>query len=108
MGILMGTTPDFIININTTDFVVSDVTKLELTIWHGLNTTYYHLPDVTVDAEANAFGIRFTEADTLALGASKSFRWQLRCMFADGTIVGTEASEPVSIKPLKSTEVMST
>lgn len=106
-GILMGTTPDFIINIKPEDFAVSDVTKLELTIWHGTSTTYYHLDDVTVDTEANAFGIRFTESDTLALGVSKSFRWQLRCMFADGTIVGTEASEPVSIKPLKSTEVMS-
>ena len=107
-GILMGTTPDFVINISTDDFDVADVTKLELTIWHGSNTTIYGLSDVTVDTEANAFAIRFTEADTLALGVSKSFRWQLRCMFADGTIVGTEASAPVDIKPLKSTEVMST
>lgn len=31
-GILMGTTPDFVINIKPEDFAVADATKLELTI----------------------------------------------------------------------------
>ena len=35
MSILRGTTPDFKIKVNTDDFVVSDVVKLEVTIWNG-------------------------------------------------------------------------
>ena len=106
-GILRGTTPDFVIKVNTDDFVVSDVTKLEVTIWNGTRQTIYVLSDVTVDATENAFGIHFTEADTLALDSSKSFKWQMRCMFEDGNIVGTRESAPVTIEPLKSKEVMS-
>ena len=105
-GILRGTTPDFVIKVNTEDFVVTDVVKLEVTIWNGGNQTIYGLEDVTVDTTENSFGIHFTEADTLALDSSKSFKWQMRCMFEDGNIVGTEQSAPVSVKPLKSEEVM--
>lgn len=105
-GILRGTTPDFVINISTDDFLVSDVTKLEITVWNGLNKSIYGLTDVTVDATDNSFKIHFSEADTLALDASKSFRWQMRCMFEDGNIVGTQESAPVSVMPLKSKEVM--
>ena len=105
-GILRGTTPDFVIKINTDDFVVTDVTKLEVTIWNGTRQTIYELSDVTVNTTENTFGIHFTEADTLALDSSKSFKWQMRCMFEDGNIVGTEQSAPVSVKPLKSEEVM--
>lgn len=105
--ILRGTTPDFVIKVNTEDFVVSDVTKLEVTIWNGQKQTIYGLSDVTVDATENTFGIHFTEADTLALDSSKSFKWQMRAMFEDGNIVGTRESAPVTIEPLKSKEVMS-
>lgn len=105
-GILRGTTPDFVIKVKREDFLVTDVTKLEVTIWNGGNQTIYGLSDVTVDAAENAFGIHFTESDTLALDSSKSFKWQMRCMFEDGNIVGTEQSAPISIKPLKSEEVM--
>lgn len=107
MSILRGTTPDFVINVSTDDFVVSDVVKLEVTIWNGQRQTIYGLTDVTVDSTENSFGIHFTEADTLALDSSKSFRWQMRCMFQDGNIVGTKESAPVQIEPLKSKEVMS-
>lgn len=105
-GILRGTTPDFVIKVNTDDFVVSDVTKLEVTIWNGTKQTIYGLSDVTVDTTENSFGIHFSEADTLALDSSKSFKWQMRCMFEDGNIVGTRESAPVQIEPLHSKEVM--
>ena len=107
MGILRGTTPDFVIKVKQEDFLVTDVTKLEVTIWNGTRQTIYGLSDVTVDATENVFGIHFTESDTLALDSSKSFRWQMRCMFEDGNIVGTRESAPVTIEPLKSKEVMS-
>ena len=106
-GILRGTTPDFVIKVNTDDFIVSDVTKLEVTIWNGQRQTIYGLTDVTVDTTENSFGIHFTEADTLAMDSSKTFKWQMRCMFQDGNIVGTRESAPVQIEPLKSKEVMS-
>lgn len=107
MSILRGTTPDFVIKVNTDDFLVSDVTKLEVTIWNGARQTIYGLADVTLDIAENSFGIHFTEADTLAMDSSKTFRWQMRCMFEDGNIVGTRESAPVTIEPLKSKEVMS-
>ena len=107
MSILRGTTPDFVIKVKTEDFLVTDVTKLEVTIWNGGRQTIYGLSDVTLDTTENAFGIHFSEADTLALDSSKTFRWQMRCMFEDGNIVGTRESAPVQIEPLKSKEVMS-
>lgn len=105
-GILRGTTPDFVIKVKQEDFLVTDVTKLEVTIWNGTWQTIYGLSDVTLDTTENAFGIHFSEADTLAMDSSKTFKWQMRCMFEDGNIVGTEESAPVSVRPLKSKEVM--
>ena len=105
-GILRGTTPDFVIKVKTEDFLVTDVTKLEVTIWNGGRQTIYGLSDVVLDTTENAFGIHFSEADTLALDSSKSFKWQMRCMFEDGNIVGTRESAPVQIEPLHSKEVM--
>ena len=105
-GILRGTTPDFVIKVKQEDFLVTDVTKLEVTIWNGTRQTIYGLSDVTLDTTENAFGIHFSEADTLALDSSKSFKWQMRCMFEDGNIVGTRESAPVQIEPLHSKEVM--
>ena len=105
--ILRGTTPDFVIKVKREDFLVARVVKLEVTIWNGNRQTIYGLSDVTLDTTENAFGIHFTEADTLALDSSKTFRWQMRCMFEDGNIVGTRESAPVTIEPLKSKEVMS-
>lgn len=105
-GILQGTTPDFTVYVKPEDFAVSDVTKLEIVIWSSNNRTTYGFDDVTVDTENNAFSIHFTEAFTLSLGVANSFRWQMRCMFADGNIVGTQQSAPIPVSPLKSKEVM--
>jgi len=107
-GILRGTTPDFVIKVKQEDFLVTDVTKLEVTIWNGYKQSIYGLEDVIVDAEQNSFEIHFTEEDTLGLNSSTTFRWQMRAMFADGNIVGTRQSAPISIEPLKSREVMTT
>ena len=106
-GILRGTTPDFVIKVKTEDFLITDVTKLEVTVWNGSKQTIYGLEDVTLDTVQNAFGIHFSEDDTLNLDSSKSFKWQMRAMFEDGNIVGTRESEPIEVDPLKSREVMS-
>ena len=107
MSILRGTTPDFVIKVKQEDFLVTDVTKLEVTVWSGQKQTIYGLADVTLDTTENSFGIHFTEADTLAMDSSKTFKWQMRCMFQDGNIVGTREGVPIQIEPLKSKEVMS-
>lgn len=106
MSILRGTTPDFVIKVKREDFLVTDVVKLELTVWNGSHQTIYGLSDVNVDTEHNSFGIHFSEAFTLSLDSSKTFNWQMRAKMPDGNIVGTEMSQPISIKPLKSKEVM--
>ena len=105
-GILRGTTPDFTIKIKPEDFTVGDVTKLEIVVWNSYKKHTYGLNDVTVDTEANSFGVHFSEAFTLSLDSSKAFQWQMRCMFSDGNIVGTPQSEPISVEPLKSRDVM--
>ena len=104
--ILRGTTPDFVIHIDPDDFAVTDVVKLEVTIWNGPLVTVYDLDSVTADSEENNFGIHFTEAQTLAFDAARPFRWQMRCMFADGNIAGTLQSPPIDVAPLKSEDVM--
>ena len=59
-GILRGTTPDLVIKVKQEDFLVTDVAKLEVTIWNGTRQIIYRLEDVIVDTEQNAFGIHFT------------------------------------------------
>lgn len=103
--ILQGTTPSLKIKINTDDFLVSDVIKLELTTWHKGEITIKGLSDVTVDTEENAFIYQFTEEETLALTPSSPLRYQLRFMFGDGSIVGT-SKMTLRVADLFSEEVM--
>lgn len=103
--ILQGTTPSLAIAIDTDDFLVSDVVKLEFTIKHNSTTTIHGLSDVTVDTDENTFTYTFTEEETLALTPGKPLRYQLRFMFNDGNIVGTTAMT-VQVTDLYSEEVM--
>ena len=104
--ILQGTTPSLEIKINTEDFSVGDVVKLELTMWNGDTSAKYGLNDVTVDEDANSIIYRFTEAETLALIPNRSLYYQARFLFADGTIVGTK-KEKIEVADLYSEDVMS-
>lgn len=103
--ILQGTTPGLKIKIKTTDFLMSDVTKLEFTIRHNGVKTIKDLNDVTVDTTENSFTYTFTEAETLALIPKKPLWYQCRFMFQDGSIVGT-AKMSVNVTDLISEEVM--
>ena len=104
--ILQGTTPSLKIKIALTDFHVEDVSKLELTIWNGVNQYIKGLTDVTVATADNSFTYDFTEAETLALNPNNPLGYQLRFMFSDGSIVGTEKAS-ISVADLQSKEVMS-
>lgn len=103
--ILQGTTPSLEIKINTEDFAVGDVIKLELTMLNGETTTTKSLSDMTVDTEANSFVYKFTEAETLALIPNRPLYYQIRFLFADGTIVGTKPMQ-IQVANLYSEDVM--
>lgn len=103
--ILQGTTPSLEIKISTSDFLVSDVTKLELKMANGEETETYSLSDVTVDTTENSFVYQFTEAETLALVPGRTLYYQLRFMFANGSIVGTKTMT-LKVADLMSEDVM--
>lgn len=88
--ILQGTTPSLEIQIAESDFSVSDVTKLELTIANGSSVAIHDLTEVAVDADENTITYTFTEEETLALKANDMLWYQLRFGFQDGSIVGTK------------------
>lgn len=104
-SILQGTTPSLKIKINTEDFLVGDVVKLEFNIFHNGRQSLHGLADVDVDSGENAFTYHFTEAETLAMNPNKAVGYQLRFMFADGSIVGTEKAV-LSVADMYSKEVM--
>lgn len=105
MNILQGTTPTLTITVDTDDFNVSDVTELELAIKNGSTLNLYGLSDVTLDSTENTIAYQFTEAETLALDPKNNLVYQLRFMFSDGSIVGTNALS-IRVSKLYSTAVM--
>lgn len=106
-GILQGTTPSLVINVNTDDIAVSDIAQLEIVVWDSSSFEQeYGLSDVTLDTTENTITIAFTETETLSMDASKGLRWQMRCKDANGQIYGTAKSVATSIYSLKSGEVM--
>ena len=104
--ILQGTTPSLEIIISKTDFLVSDITKLEFTIRHNGIVSIHDLSEVTLDAERNSVAYLFTEIETLAMNPKQPIEYQLRFMFADSHIVGTK-SRMIEIADLISKDVMS-
>lgn len=104
-SILQGTTPSLEITISTEDFAVTDVQKLELVLQNGSNILKKGLTDVTLDADANSFTYTFTESETLQLKPQHSLTYQLRFVFADGSIVGTQKAS-VRVEDLISEETL--
>lgn len=104
-SILQGTTPSLTIKISTDDFLVTDVTALELTFQNKGAAVTHDLSSVTIDAEENSFTYRFSETETLALSPTSSLYWQARFGFADGSIVGT-VKQAINVSDLISEAVM--
>ena len=105
-SILQGTTPSLEITISTEDFAGTDIVKLELVMKNGSTVITNGLEDVTVNAKANSITKTFTEAETLALNPQSSLVYQLRFVFADGSIVGTQKAS-IRVEDLISEEMMS-
>ena len=104
-SILQGTTPTLTISIDPTDFSVSNIVALEFTFKQKNNITVHTLQDVTVDTTANTVSYTFTQAETLAFIPDVLLSVQLRFMFADGSIVGTNRMN-FNINDLISSEVL--
>ena len=70
--IMQGTTPSVTITINPDDFLLSNVTKMELYVRNGSNLTTYTADDLDIDTDANTITKTFTEAETAALDPKKN------------------------------------
>lgn len=104
-SILQGTTPTLIITVDPDDLLLSNVVALELTFQQVGDPVYKHMPDVTIDTEANTISYHFTQAETLALIPTRLLNWQIRFALADGNVIGTTAAQ-ISVSDLISDEVM--
>ena len=104
-SILQGTTPSLAIKVSVDDFAVTDVVKLELVLQNGSTVWKKALGDVTVDTEENSFTYRFSESETLKLNPQHSLTYQLRFVFADGSIVGTRKAS-IRVSDLISEETL--
>ena len=104
-SILQGTTPTLTIAIDPTDFEVSNIVALEFTVKQKTNVSIYGLSDVTLDTEENTISYTFTEAETLAFIPDILLTVQLRFLFADGSICGTNRIN-FNVNDLISTEVL--
>lgn len=71
-SIMQGTTPSVTITINPDDFLLSNVTKMELYVRNGSNLTTYAADDLDIDTDTNTITKTFTEAETAALDPKKN------------------------------------
>lgn len=89
-GIMRGTTPTIEIEIDTEDFLLSELTAIELYVGNGNKTTTYTKDDLIVDEESNVVSKQLTEADTKALDPQFPVIVQMRGWYADGNVIGIE------------------
>lgn len=87
-SIMQGTTPSIVLSIDTDDFLLQNVTALELYIRNGGKTNTYSLSDVEVDTSENTLTKTFTEAETSAFVPYDGVTVQARFWFSDGSIIG--------------------
>lgn len=104
-SILQGTTPTLTIAVDPDDLLLSNITALELTFQQVGDPVYKHLPDVTIDTEANTISYHFTQEETLALIPSRLLNWQIRFALFDGNIIGTTIAQ-INVADLISNEVI--
>ena len=100
--IMKGTTPAVTISVDPDDFLLSNVTKIELYIMNGESVKTYTGDDLVVDTSDNSVTKQFTEEETLGLCPKSYIVIQGRFWFADGNIVGIN---PISISVANMIEV---
>lgn len=89
-SIMQGTTPSLTITIDTDEFLLSNVTAIDMRIQNGSTITQYELSDLTIDTTENTVTKLFTEAETTALSPMSPVVAQARFTLSDGSIIGIE------------------
>ena len=87
-SIMQGTTPELTITIKKTDFLLTDVEKIELVVQNGNNLTTYTEAELLLDSEANTVTLAFTEEETAALSRKYQVLVQARFWLTGGVVVG--------------------
>lgn len=87
-NLMQGTTPSVTITIDTDDFLLSNVTEIDLKVQNGSTVTSYTIEDLTVDTSENTVTKAFTEDETTAMSPNNSIVIQARFFLADGSIIG--------------------
>ena len=87
-ALMQGTTPSIEITINAEDFLLSNVTAMELYILNGRNLNTYVMSDLAIDTTNNTITKTFTEEETASLDPKSKVVIQARFWFPDGSIVG--------------------
>ena len=86
--IMQGTTPSVTIKISKNQFLLSQVTAIELYVRNDGKTTTYTMDQLRVDTVANTVTKTFTEEETAALKPRSTVIIQGRFWFANGNVVG--------------------
>lgn len=86
--IMQGTTPSITITIDTDDFLLSNVSAIELYVANGKTVKTYTQADLTIDTEENSVTKKFTAEETAALSRRNNVIVQGRFFFPDGSVVG--------------------
>ena len=91
MGAIMrGTTPTIEIEIDTEDFLLSELTAIELYIKNGNGTTTHMKDDPIIDETENVLSYQLTEAETKALNPQFPVIVQMRGWYVDGNVIGID------------------
>ena len=87
-AIMQGTTPTLSIAIDPNDFLLSNVSRVELYVWNGVRTNKYSGNDLVIDTTENKLIKTFTERETAAFRRDEQIEVQARFWFPDGSVVG--------------------
>ena len=87
-AIMQGTTPSLTITIKDTDFLLSNVSKVELYVQNGKQIRTYTDADLTIDTEENTVTKKFTEEETSAFTRKTTLVVQARFFFPDNSVIG--------------------
>ena len=87
-AIMQGTTPALKVTIKRTDFLLSNVSRMEVYVANGKTLTVYTQADIMIDTDENTFTRVFTETETAAFTRKTNITVQGRFWFPDGNVVG--------------------
>ena len=106
-AILQGTNPEIRIDISTSDYLVSDITKLRVVFINERVVTTHDLDEVTLDTETNSIIYQTTEEETFNFSSKSCLYVRTRALLSNGRLVGTKKC-PITIEENEDKELMTT